>query len=727
MFEHKYIRRYNTDEDYQEALDNRELEEAVVSAIVSDREELPDTYQYSTRKTNDDDKVLARFNAEDDIQYFGGLEIIWGYWGWVWNEIEYEGETLQGGHFDPIKNTTTYPMIQDGYRLQHINNLVQSTPNVNEVGYFDASNIVSAVNAFNKSSAFVYINTYDWPKLKNADNMFYVISKDIMRGHDLNMPELVTMNAPMASIFRYDDDVPIYINLGKVECLYLPNSLYYNSKGCGNNYSSVTRFPVSSMITGLDNCYIFKIKQYSLLSEGEFIYNGTIQSRANIDLEVTYEGDEVIVVPELSSFSRFKLSVPGKFGKSYQKGYTLKEVLVTCYGEASLNGIYQPLKSRRYANAIEEGLDVDYENITINNPNGYIAGFYFENDDELPFYSKLHDAIMYSYCRFDNMEIEFDCSEGAYQYNDSFGIKATYTEFYNCRFNNCSITMKDILNHDLIKINISYSTGTVMDIGLSEYSELNEKHINASKVSLPDIDGIEFTNCSLYANANISNCTIKRSKDYGDYGWAITGNVSNVTVENGPSKYNSHPSYRFVGEFENCSFSAYGNNIYLTAESGDYSSVTITDINDQTTVTLSKCVKTAVLKGYTPYSDIFSNDNILEEIYADELNCYKYSASDTSEGYFNFDLSNNTVLRILNLGKYWRTLKVNHAKLLDKDSLYNSIVRRGIEPTGELWLHRNVWSQYTQEEQDYINSQFNFVRIVEDETENEDEQTEQEP
>lgn len=724
MFEHKYIRRYKTDEDYQESLDNRELEEAVVSAIVSDREELPDTYQYSTRKTNDDDKVLARFNAEDDIQYFGGLEIIWGYWGWVWNEIEYEGETLQGGHFDPIKNTTTYPMIQDGYRLQHINNLVQSTPSVNEVGYFDASNIVSAVNAFNKSSAFVYISTYDWPKLKNADNMFYVISKDIMRGHDLNMPELVTMNAPMASIFRYDDDVPIHINLGKVECLYLPYSLYYNSEGCRNDYSSVTRFPVSSMITGLDNCYIFKIKQFSLLSEGEFIYNGLIQSRANIDLEVTYEGDEVVVVPELSGFSRFKLSVPGKFGREHSSSASTNEVLVSCFGESDLSGYRHPLENRRYSKAVEKGLDIDYDYITIKNPNGYLAGFYFKEDDELPFYSKRNTAIMYSYCRFNNMEIEFDCSEGAYQYNDGFGIKAAYAEFYNCRFDNCSITMKDILNHDLIKISISYSTGTVMDIGLSEYSELNEKHIDVSKVFLPDIDGIEFTNCSLNANANISNCTVKRSEGYGNYGWTITGNMSNVTVEKGPSKYNGHPSYTFKGEFENCSFSAYGNNIYLTAESGDYSSATITDINDQTTVRLSKCVKTAVLKGYISYSDMFSNDNILEEIYAEELMCYRYSASDTTESYFVLDLSKNTVLRILNLGKYWRTLKVNHAKLLDKDSLYDSIVRRGIEPTGELWLHRDVWSQYTQAEQDYIISQFNIVKIVEDESNTEE--TEQE-
>ena len=152
IMEHKYIRTFSTEEDYQEALENRELEEAVVSAIIGDRDETPDEYQYSVRTTNNDNEVLGKFNHEDPIKYFGGLEIIWGYWGWRWYDVEYDGETLHGGQFDPIKDTTTYPEINDGYRLQHIDNLIARTPKVTEVGYFDASNVVSAQSAFYNSA-----------------------------------------------------------------------------------------------------------------------------------------------------------------------------------------------------------------------------------------------------------------------------------------------------------------------------------------------------------------------------------------------------------------------------------------------------------------------------------------------------------------------------------------------------------------------------------------------
>lgn len=111
-------------------------------------------------KHNTNGNIINNFTP-DTIRKTFFLEIIWGIFGWEWHDYEriigINEETrediievLKGGNLYKIKEVKTVPHIIDGYRLQHINDLLNSQNKVTKVEGFNTSNIIAANRAFKR-------------------------------------------------------------------------------------------------------------------------------------------------------------------------------------------------------------------------------------------------------------------------------------------------------------------------------------------------------------------------------------------------------------------------------------------------------------------------------------------------------------------------------------------------------------------------------------------------
>lgn len=191
-YKHKYLCIYPNQEEYNSA--KNDFIECNYS-IINPPEETPDSYQPSIRETNNDNEYIMKYNSSDDLlkQFF--LEIIWGYFGWEWTDYEYNGQTLKGGNLYKIKEIETVRSIDDGLRLYHINDFLNSQNMITKVESFDNSNIIAANRAFLRlENTKVYptsqqhywdytprefhLNVLNWPNLEEADfflagNSFY--------------------------------------------------------------------------------------------------------------------------------------------------------------------------------------------------------------------------------------------------------------------------------------------------------------------------------------------------------------------------------------------------------------------------------------------------------------------------------------------------------------------------------------------------------------------------
>lgn len=203
QLEHKYIRLYDTEAEYEA---DKDTYEEVCYSIIKSIEATEDNYseyQYSTRTTNNDNEVKGKYWDMETPDIYAGLEIIWGYFGWEWVDFEWNGEILKGGNFYQVKPMEIVKSIPDGDRLQHINNWLQYTPNIKSIEEFDTSNIISAKYAFAKAISYNINFDITFPKLENASYMFHsakVLNKT------LDLPNLID-----ASYMFYNADSILFI------------------------------------------------------------------------------------------------------------------------------------------------------------------------------------------------------------------------------------------------------------------------------------------------------------------------------------------------------------------------------------------------------------------------------------------------------------------------------------------------------------------------------------
>lgn len=223
QLEHKYIRLYDTEAEYET---DKDTYEEVCYSIVKSIEATEDNYseyQYSTRTTNNDNEVKGKYWDMETPNIYAGLKIIWGYFGWTETTIELLEETLQGGNFyDTGKVMSVVKSIPDGDTLQHIDYFLYylTGPNSNsvvkEIQTFDTDNIKSAMNFTHP-----YINNY----YENPDIILnQLIWNNILRANMYFISPVGNLIMPNIKYFIASLNNFNFINSNSLEYLII----YYN-------------------------------------------------------------------------------------------------------------------------------------------------------------------------------------------------------------------------------------------------------------------------------------------------------------------------------------------------------------------------------------------------------------------------------------------------------------------------------------------------------------------
>lgn len=167
-----YFGIYNTEEEYNQDLENRkeELNEAFFGVIINNDTSAPDKYQYSTRTTNNDNEILGSYNNNDSLVQASFYPTVFGVLGWMNTVVEYEEKQLEGGYFTNYVTTYEIPYAIDTWKLKNIDYFLYYLPEVNKIAEIDLSNVVTANYAFGKSTLReIYIDGIE--KLTNFSNL----------------------------------------------------------------------------------------------------------------------------------------------------------------------------------------------------------------------------------------------------------------------------------------------------------------------------------------------------------------------------------------------------------------------------------------------------------------------------------------------------------------------------------------------------------------------------
>lgn len=250
---HKWIKLYDTIEQQQEEETDwqNNYEECCVSIVkASNATDFIEEYQYSVRTTNNDNEKKGQYSTKETPHYWAGLEIAWGYFGWEYNDYEYNEETLRGGNFFKKIACNEIISIPDGEKLQHINNFFGSQDGIRRVRSFDVNNIISAENLVGFTNNEIYNNFRDirididnWPNVVNAKGMFQNGNWNFNNNSLVGETSLQIINLPKAKDCSYifyakqyiESNYHYFLNASNVENL---NYAFYNRRLVFPKYNS---------------------------------------------------------------------------------------------------------------------------------------------------------------------------------------------------------------------------------------------------------------------------------------------------------------------------------------------------------------------------------------------------------------------------------------------------------------------------------------------------------
>lgn len=232
----------NTEQEFQNKIDNREFIEAAYFVVPIDTDNPLNEYYPSIRTTNNDNEVFLYYHDTDVLKTYFSLEIVWGYYGWEWVDYTYGDQTLKGGNFYQLRPMTKVKHIDDGYRLQHINNFLSkiTDSDVTRVEDFDTSALISAQNAFNTGSSTLYIDIEQFLVLEDATNMTKRTKNDNVYIKASLFPKLINATGAFAcgTVHCDCDEFPEVINASNI---FQYNKSYY--KYSDYNTTRILSFP----------------------------------------------------------------------------------------------------------------------------------------------------------------------------------------------------------------------------------------------------------------------------------------------------------------------------------------------------------------------------------------------------------------------------------------------------------------------------------------------------
>lgn len=680
MFEHKYIKLFGTQDEYVAARDGRQFLECATAAIIEDRTELNDRYQYSKRTTNNDDQIQGKYNSLDDMNHYGGLEIIWGYWGWKWEDLEYNGEILKGGHMIKLKTTYRYPQIYDGYRLQHINNLtseVSTRLGKVWIGHFDNSNIISANNAF--SYGVIIDKTMNTWNVESCVNMFISSSENFYNSGDNQMTDLYLTRPLMKSgpLFReYYEGYPKLhyhsiesFNIGIIDMINAP--YIYIGNPPGQDIDNYQKYVQVVNDDALYTCY-----DYTYLKLG---YQHIKRSSKHLYFDINYIGDQVVIIPQLSC--------PGDFTFKCSKKWKLCDSILTVpqYGIINIDDDTIDNYNYRQYDDDKDKFIFGYGTITFDQE--YTGTDKYKCPTR---YFKKHAINMFRDCSFYSVPQTYQV------YREGYNIP-TY----------CFNDLQDCIFEDL------QSEQPIVMTGFENYDNLNLTFIDR-KASYPSTVG----NIVLHLSKSIDepktygyikqyNSTIQYSYIIRDSHIVLTGDQTDVPQ--------NHILYVYLNnKYEN-------SKVCLDPDGSNYRYVKFQQYGIVPDGSCELYSNKPITLASNWVNASYISDNC-EEIHMKGLTLNYYPGDEeihSKLNYIYFYLIDNTNLRIVemplcNYTSWWRFDK---AQNLDIPSLIESIQRHkdAKKTIYGLTINRIVYDKLTEEQKSLITGYITSVAIYENE------------
>ena len=662
-YEHKYLSVFDNNEDYEEQ--TTVIEECNWSAIRDPNQTDVDKKDYypSVRPTNEDNKYVMNWYSSDELKKKFALEITWGYYGFEWVDYEYNGEILKGGNLYIIKEITKVPTVADGYRLQHINNFLNTQSKVTEIEWFDTSNIVSAVHAFSAVNKLL-LNISEWKKLEDATNMFNNVN-------ELSYAEnITTVDLPKVKIIDYMFSAKRYTQ-----------SVSYYEK----IFNSSVKYKITNAITSA--AHLFEGNIIKLIDKP--VINLFEEYFTNIDFS------NCLNFEDLLSYAKFSTTYPMPIEEA--------TININFYdGDFDENKI---INLNRLLYGLHYNNNANIPQITINIiNNNYISIREFCAAANI--FKKKNDKIIFS----DINKIK-DCYHAFSTITFNYDIPIKHV-IYGCNMEGIyyQATINVATEFDFSPNNIFYTYNDFICKDAFLYAKINKDFIfkNVDKLYHCYFDNITFSEPIFFDYDLVSEDNIYDKPRHITFkNTNITGIKDQELIikydPNNSSKWNSSTGYLF----NNCKYIDFSNSNVILNISCTNNNQYIRFFNN-----CSSMIKTPILKGTMQLDyyaqDMFTGCISLEEIDGEDLKISRFSN-------YVLNLSTCVNLKYIRLKEMYCGLNLQNCTKLDSAVLYNTLSKNTHD--SDLTIMKNVYDQFSDEQKTILIGLFPSINIVENETE----------
>lgn len=493
---HKYISLFDTEAEFNAAYPNFE---EVNWSDVAYPQERPNSYRVSRRLSNmyhkntppdykfDD---INDFVVEGDITYYADgayigtfneddytngnirktffLEIVWGYSGWEWHDYERVIgidpdtqepiiQTLRGGNLYKIKNVKSIPHIIDGYRLQHINDFLNSQDNAVKIEGFDTENLIAVNRAFKR----INLNRV-WNDVKEFHLVDALDSDNVLLNHYFGYGDTLS-NVEEADGLFFNNKIYVGNETTNTQIINIPNITHIDRLYSYGAYTQGLRFKMESLVeltdafkmamfntNSVDINSIFvgntlnNITNFSGMLGGASIIAGDSNS-VNISLDLTSSNVSASDIINLSHFAE----CVGPDNYNIESGHLILDKT------ANFNLSFNNKVNLSYAfDGICRNKRVSYDE-DYNNVWGYFVSNKGFSEINLNFNGYAENIVSLDYALSNNILNNLplnkwqnsNCSENNLYYNSTFNVPVEYDfsdnqginnsvgQFNNCTFN----------------------------------------------------------------------------------------------------------------------------------------------------------------------------------------------------------------------------------------------------------------------------------------------------